>query len=191
MAQITYLHGFASGPKPHSPKVALLGTLGHEVHCLSSDGRYRFFDYVHAFDRLRQTSGLPDLLVGTSLGGFWARYFGCRFERPWIALNPALHPSETLAGQTGSLRRFDTDAHFVWRAEDALAYETFEDQWLITDVPGLIIVARDDATVDPQQTRRLCGDCEFVELPRGGHELANTEDYADTISRFIARVLPD
>ena len=45
MARIAYLHGFASGPKPHSPKVALLSALGHEVHCLSSGGQCRCVDY--------------------------------------------------------------------------------------------------------------------------------------------------
>ena len=189
MARIAYLHGFASGPKPHSPKVAMLRELGHEVHCLSSKGQYRFFDYLRAIHDFRQTHDLPDLLAGTSLGGFWARYFGCRHDRPWIALNPAMHPTETLAAHFGTLQRFDTDACFDWSAEDVRPYENFEDQWLTTEVPGLIIVAKDDDVIDPHETWRFSGNCQFIELPRGGHALANTEDYVDTINRFMNRVL--
>lgn len=191
MADSLYLHGFASGAKPHSPKVGLLRSLGHRVDCLSTAGHYRVCDYVQAFDRRTQAAGLPDVLVGTSLGGFWAREFGCRHARPWVALNPALHPSRTLARSTGTLQRFDADAHFEWTLQDAEDYRDVEDRWLDQATPGLIVVAADDDVVDPDETRRCSGNSRFVRLPRGGHELANTDDYAATLARFIAGALPD
>ncbi|MBK5940792.1 YqiA/YcfP family alpha/beta fold hydrolase [Halochromatium roseum] len=189
MANILYLHGFASGPKPNSPKVALLRGLGHQVQCLSTEGRYRPADYLNAFHQLTKQAPLPDLLVGTSLGGFWARHFGCRRERPWIALNPALHPSQTLSQNTGTLQRFDVEASFEWSLENANDYLVFEDQWLNSEVPGLILCAKDDEVVDPQDTWRFSGKSKYVKLPRGGHELANTEDYADILARFINKAL--
>jgi hypothetical protein len=39
--------------------------------------------------------------------------------------------------------------------------------------------------VDPEDTWRFSGKSQFVKLPRGGHELANTDDYADILARFI------
>ncbi|MBK1705278.1 YqiA/YcfP family alpha/beta fold hydrolase [Halochromatium glycolicum] len=208
MAQIIYLHGFASGPKPQSPKVALLRTLGHAVHCLDTQGGYRPEDYQRAAAALHlahssptsspdpstgsapdsPTHSLPDLLVGSSLGGFWARRLGLRLGLPWIGLNPALRPSATLARYGGRLQRFDVDAHFSWRAEDALAYRPLEAETLSGTAPGLILVAEDDDVVDAQETLALAGDCERLVLPRGGHELANTADYADTLARFIERI---
>lgn len=185
MATILYLHGFASGPKPQSPKVAMLRGLGHQVDCLGTNGDYRPAGYLSAIHQFTQTAALPDLFVGSSLGGFWARHFGCRLERPWIALNPALHPTQTLARSTGRLRRFDVEADFDWSLEDAEQYLPYEERWLTSEVPGLIIVAKDDEVVDPADTWRFSGNSQFIKLPRGGHDLANTEDYAHRVARFI------
>ncbi|MEA1053245.1 hypothetical protein U5801_26060 [Lamprobacter modestohalophilus] len=55
-------------------------------------------------------------------------------------------------------------------------------------MPGLIVVAQDDEVVDAQETQALAVGGERLVLPRGGHELANTEDYAETLADFIARV---
>ncbi|WP_295543878.1 YqiA/YcfP family alpha/beta fold hydrolase [uncultured Thiohalocapsa sp.] len=189
MGHIFYLHGFASGPKPQSPKVALLRELGHQVRCLDTGGNYRSADYLNALYTTVRRSAFPDLLVGTSLGGFWARYFGVQLDCPWVALNPALHPSQTLARTTGTLQRFDVDATFAWSDSNASAYLPFEDRWLDSEVPGLIIAAADDDVVDAEETRRLCGRSRFVKLPRGGHALANIDDYADLLADFIASVV--
>lgn len=208
MVQILYLHGFASGPKPQSPKVALLRALGHEVRCLDTQGGYRPEAYQRAAAALHlvrssphalpdsapdapldsPTHALPDLLVGSSLGGFWARRLGLQLGLPWVGLNPALRPSVTLARYGGTLQRFDVEAHFSWSAADALAYRPLEAETPTGTAPGLIIVAEDDDVVEARETLALAGRCERLVLPRGGHELANTDDYAKALARFVDRV---
>lgn len=188
MSSLIYLHGFASGPKPQSVKVALLRALGHDVLCLDTHGGYRPEDYLRAADALGIESSPASLLVGSSLGGFWARHLSARLGRPWIGLNPALRPSATLARFQGTLQRFDDEATFEWSPHDALAYRSYEDVPVDPRVPGLIVVAEDDDVVDPHETRALVGDDDILVLPRGGHELANTADYADALARFIESV---
>lgn len=185
MALILYLHGFASGPKPKSPKVDLLRSLGHEVQCLATHGGYRPEDYLHAAEPMLGVSPAPTLLAGSSLGGFWARYLGARNGYPWIGLNPALRPSATLARSQGRLQRFDVEGSFDWTLEDALAYRTYEEEPLEMKVPGLIVVAADDEVVDAQETQALAAGSELRVLPRGGHDLANTDDYAAAVADFI------
>jgi hypothetical protein len=46
--KIADLRGFASEPKPHSPKVARLRELGHDMHCLTTHGGYRPAVYARA-----------------------------------------------------------------------------------------------------------------------------------------------
>ncbi|MEA3642998.1 MAG: YqiA/YcfP family alpha/beta fold hydrolase [Lamprobacter sp.] len=188
MALILYLHGFASGPKPNSPKVDLLRALGHEVRCLATQGGYRPEDYLRAAEAALSKSPTFDLLVGSSLGGFWARYLGARQGYPWIGLNPALRPSATLAGYQGRLQRFDVEANFDWTLEDALAYRAYEQEPPDPSVPGLILVAADDEVVDAQETQALASGSALHVLAQGGHELANTAAYADAVADFITRV---
>jgi predicted esterase YcpF (UPF0227 family) len=188
MALILYLHGFSSGPKPNSPKVEMLRALGHEVRCLATQGGYRPEDYLRAAEAALSISLAPQLLVGSSLGGFWARYLGARHGYPWIGLNPALRPSATLARYQGRLQRFDVEASFDWTLEDALAYRAYEEAPVDPSVPGLILVAADDEVVDAQETQALASGSALHVLTQGGHELANTAAYADAVADFIARV---
>ncbi|MEA3641817.1 MAG: YqiA/YcfP family alpha/beta fold hydrolase [Lamprobacter sp.] len=188
MALILYLHGFASGPKPNSPKVDLLRSLGHEVRCLDTQGGYRPEDYLRATESELAKSPRFDLLVGSSLGGFWVRYLGARHGYPWIGLNPALRPSATLARYQGRLQRFDVEANFDWTLEDALAYRAYEEEPVDASVPRLILVAADDEVVDAQETQALASGSALHILAQGGHELANTADYANRVAEFIVRV---
>jgi predicted esterase YcpF (UPF0227 family) len=185
---IIYLHGFASGPRRHSPKLSLLRALGAEVHCLDARGCYRPEGYLRAADELLRVSQPPSLLVGSSLGGFWARQLGSLLRCPWIGLNPALRPSQILARYPGPLQRFDIEAMFDWGAEDALAYRPMELETIDASVQGLIVVAEDDDVVDHRQTLALAAGAEVLVLPRGGHDLANTADYADAVRRFVERI---
>jgi len=188
MAVILYLHGFASGPKPNSPKVDLLRALGHEVRCLATQGGYRPEDYLRAAEAALNRAPAPELMVGSSLGGFWARYLGTKHGYPWIGLNPALRPSATLARYQGTLQRFDVESSFHWAAADALAYRVYEDEPLEMSVPGLVVVAEDDEVVDAQETQALALMTELLVLRRGGHELADTQTYADAVAEFITGV---
>ncbi|WPL12011.1 MULTISPECIES: YqiA/YcfP family alpha/beta fold hydrolase [Thiorhodovibrio] len=193
---IAYLHGFASGPRSHSPKLALLRGLGHEVYCLDTQGDYRPEDYARAAESLLQTAPPLDVLVGSSLGGFWARRLGVQLGCPWVGLNPALRPSVTLAQFQGRLQRFDVAAPFDWSVEDALAYRPLEtDTATMPELsaqphhpPGLIILAEDDEVVDARETQSLATDCEVLLLAHGGHDLANTSDYAEALSQFFASI---
>jgi hypothetical protein len=41
------------------------------------------------------------IVVGTSLGGFYAAWLGAEFDRPFIAINPSIVPSKTLQAYVG------------------------------------------------------------------------------------------
>lgn len=92
MATIVFLHGFGSvGDSPKSqqlksafPKDTVLApNLPNDpdaVVALVSELLVRYHE--------------PLLFVGTSLGGFWANYFGKKFEATAILINPSITPSE-------------------------------------------------------------------------------------------------
>jgi len=105
-----------------------------------------------------------------------------------VSFAAAVRPSATLARYQGTLQRFDVESSFDWTAADALAYRVYEDEPLEMTVPGLILIAEDDEVVDAPETQALAVMTELLMLRRGGHELANTETYADAVAEFIARV---
>ena len=85
------------------------------------------------------------IVAGTSLGGFWARYFGDLIgAEKVIIINPVVRPAEQLAKNIGITRenvRRDQKYPVTKQAIDA--YRTI-DVVPMTSQPTLLIVAKDD-----------------------------------------------
>ena len=186
MTTVVYFHGFASGPQGPTPKTDLIRELGHEVALIATDGDYRPVGYRAAFARLNLDPTAPLVLMGTSLGGFWARRLGQELGRPWIALNPAIQPSQSLERYIGPNTRFDTGGSFTWTAVDCEAYVAEEQVALRPDLPGLLILAEDDEVLDYRLAWDAAGSARIVVLPQGGHQLHNTADYGAAVGTFLA-----
>lgn len=84
--KIFFLHGLESNHQ--SSKVDLMKTLGHDVHAT-------YLDYKNVLDlfSITLTSIIefkPDLIVGSSMGGYFAFHLGTHYKTNLILLNPAL-----------------------------------------------------------------------------------------------------
>ncbi|MCO5761585.1 MAG: hypothetical protein NHG36_08750, partial [Chromatiaceae bacterium] len=158
---------------------------------IATDGDYRPDGYRAAFARLGLDPMAPLVLMGTSLGGFWARRLGQELGRPWIALNPAIQPSQSLRRYLGPNTRFDTGGAFTWTAADCAAYVAEEQLAMPSDLPGLLILAEDDEVLDYRLARDAAGAARVVVLPHGGHQLHNTADYGAAVGAFLTAVVDD
>jgi predicted esterase YcpF (UPF0227 family) len=85
MKKIIYLHGLES--EPGGPKVSFLAEKGM-VYAPAMD--YETFD-LHEFI---YTLGMPDLIIGSSMGGYVADVIGSRLGVDVLLFNPALHNRE-------------------------------------------------------------------------------------------------
>ena len=85
--KILYLHGLESSVG--GPKVEYLESSGHEVHapdmCWDVGG-----NFVSIADHCAYEDDF-DLIVGSSMGGYFAYELGKTFDIPVLLLNPALH----------------------------------------------------------------------------------------------------
>ena len=82
MKRIVYLHGLES--KPGGPKVSFLA---NEGMVYSPEMNYESLN-LHEFIL---TLGIPDLIVGSSMGGYVADVIGSRLGVDVLLFNPALH----------------------------------------------------------------------------------------------------
>lgn len=99
MRKIYYLHGFASQFDATSEKLQSLAKLGL-VQGHNIDYTELAEDVVeNSLDKLMQVN--PDLLVGTSMGGWLASILGGETGIPFVAINPVIDPSESLKKHVG------------------------------------------------------------------------------------------
>lgn len=88
------------------------------------------------------------IVVGTSLGGFYAAWLGAEFDRPFISINPSITPSTTLRAYLGHGvnhvgEPFELTEDCV-KAYDGLSFRL--------DGRGTIILDMGDEVLDAQAT---------------------------------------
>lgn len=99
MLKSYYLHGFASQFDPTSEKLRTLAELGpvqgHNIDYTQSAEEV----VENSLDKLMQVN--PDLLIGTSMGGWLASILGSETGIPFVAINPVIDPSKSLNKHVG------------------------------------------------------------------------------------------
>jgi predicted esterase YcpF (UPF0227 family) len=117
--QIIYLHGFNSSGI-NSDKVRVLGEYFGEsnVHTdtFSHDPRIATAQIYKLIKTVEQNH--PNqriILVGTSLGGFYADYFGKSFGYSVVLINPSTDPIKTCERYIGNNINFATGEKYVFK----------------------------------------------------------------------------
>jgi predicted esterase YcpF (UPF0227 family) len=113
-----------------------------------------------------------EMVVGSSLGGFYAYVACCRHRVPAILLNPAVVPFVHLAEAIGPVTNAYTGEPGTWTREDCLALRDLFCETAYRAEGGLlnVFVTQDDEVLEPRLARdffRFHG--RLVELPWGTH----------------------
>ena len=171
---ILYLHGYASCYKPDTDKVIALEQLG-PVSGID-------LDYTEGPDAVIEaaleatTRYNTELLVGTSMGGWLASQVALRTGLPFVALNPATDPAESLQKYIGQPIDF-TGTAYVIDAQTVSAYPP-----LARDAHGLVLCQSGDDVIDAQATHAALSRHYHVELlPGGSHRFENLDLQLDQI----------
>lgn len=172
---IMYLHGYGSRFDPDSDKIRCLTRLGRCVgpHLDYGQGP----DAVGKAARDMAFQEHPDLIVGTSMGGWLASHTGAALGIPFVALNPAIRPSQTLRkyiGKTVNYGGFNATID----AETVSAYYDF----CISDGCGLILCEAGDEVLNADETIAYLEKYYATQLiPGGSHRFESLESQLDKI----------
>lgn len=143
---ILYIHGFSSkgnGRKFESLKNVFCSTEAQDPDFPICVSREELISPSlpkspkKAIELLISTIEEGSIVVGTSLGGFYAVYLAA--VRPdlassVLALNPAVRPSEKLKRFLGQVKIFGTEESFEWTQTDLDELKELEDELLSIDV---------------------------------------------------------
>ena len=136
MKKIVYLHGLES--EQGGTKVSFLATKG-TVYAPAMD--YETLD----LDEFIHTLGMPDLIIGSSMGGYVADIIGSRLGSDVLLFNPALHS-----------REIDPE------------YEYYNNGYIRT-----IVLGTEDNVINPELTKKLWpvfgNEAEYDEIEGMGH----------------------
>lgn len=152
MRRVLYLHGLESNQG--GPKVEFLDSIAL-VHAPAME--YRTINWT--LDKLIDLANdfNPDLIIGSSMGGYFADVLGSHTSKETLLFNPALHSRPI-------------DYNFMYGKD---GYKR------------TIVLGKDDTVVIPERTKELVrGTAEIVEVQNMGHR-TSLDTFKAIYSKYI------
>tara|TARA_R100000900_G_scaffold66106_1_gene52887 strand:+ start:183443 stop:184015 length:573 start_codon:yes stop_codon:yes gene_type:complete len=178
--RIMYLHGYGSRFDPQSDKMQVLSQLGKVFGPDLDYGQGPDTVLAVAMDFARREE--PDLVIGTSMGGWLASHVGAALGIPFVALNPAIQPAQTLRkyiGHTVNYSGFDATID----ADAVAAYPDFQKD----SFSGLVLCEEGDEVLGAGETMVfLEGHHDVRLLPGGSHRFSCLSSQLDSIRNHVS-----
>ncbi len=172
---IVYLHGFNSGGasgkaawlRAHLPGFTVLSPTYPAHRAQEAPSRLR---EVIARARDAQPDDRRLLLIGSSLGGFWARYLAPALDAGMVLINPAIHPESDLLAVVGPQLNEATGERYVLTAGEVRALADCKHTRCEPAVPTLVLLDQGDELLNWREAEayyRGCG--RTLVYPGGSH----------------------
>lgn len=179
MSKILYLHGFASCGEGN--KSTVLKSFFGPDNVVSPDLPPSPLDAISLIGEILKSSHF-DLLIGSSLGGFYATTLAEKYLMKAILLNPSTQPWETLASQLGWQKRFCDDEVFEFKPAYLAQLKTLES----TPEKGkyLLLLQSGDEVLDYTKAQSLYNRHKVIVEYGGNHRFENIDAYMSMIEKF-------
>jgi len=175
---VLYLHGFLSSPQSLKAQQTLAYCLeiGLEENIAIPQMNHGPAETIAALHALIDRNDVGNLvLMGSSLGGYYATYLSEFYQAPAVLINPAVRPYELWESRLGENRNYHSDeVHVVTRAH-------IEELRQI-DVPVLskpknfkVFLQTGDQTLDYRRAQEKFGPDQCVVHENGSHSYDDFE----------------
>jgi len=178
---ILYIHGFASCGK--GKKSEILKRYFGENRVISPDLPFSPKLAIDFLSKILKEVNI-DLIVGSSLGGYYAINLAENFDKKAVLINPSLKPYHTLLPYVGKNRRFCDGFEFLWK--EKYIKELIE---LKKDFVGLkkylVLLQSKDEVLNYQEALNLFMGAKVIVEYGGNHRFENLDEYLCMIEKFM------
>lgn len=88
------------------------------------------------------------ILLGSSMGGYYAQYIGQKYHVPYIMINPALNPTPVFLENMGTHINPSTGEEVCINEQYIADLQAFDVDVLDRELPALLLIDRDDEVID-------------------------------------------
>jgi predicted esterase YcpF (UPF0227 family) len=184
--RVVYLHGFNSSPA--SLKARIFVDYFHNVAGADVSVPELSFDPVLAMQTAEScitTSALPALIVGSSLGGYYATFLAQKYGVRAALINPAVSPCDRLRREfIGRQRNYYTGQEYDFTLAHAAALHNYDVQVITAPTLFLLLLQTGDEVLDYRLAVQRYAGCEQLVQPGGNHSFDRFEEVLPLIRRF-------
>lgn len=181
MAKILYIHGF--GSCGDSNKTRLLKKYFGDDLVIAPDVKIDPNEAIEQLEALITTDQF-NLLIGSSLGGYYATYLSEKFHLRAILINPSTQPFETLAPYVGENKLWCTGATFIWEAQYLEALKAYQTEAL-TLQNYMLFLQTGDEVLDYKVAYKVYEGANIIVQEGGNHRFENLDEYLEYVETFL------
>jgi len=186
MRCLVYLHGFRSSPLSH--KATLLAEYVSNLNDIDIIIPELPEEPAAAIKKIHQVmkslQGVDVLLVGSSLGGFYATSIAEHYHCPAVLINPAVRPYELLEEYTGQNVNMHTGEVFEFKEAYVEQLKEIECKSITNVDSYLVLLQQGDEVLDYRQAMENYKDS-YVNVSTGGsHAFDEFEKVINDIIMF-------
>ncbi|MBN2894574.1 MAG: esterase [Campylobacterales bacterium] len=187
---ILYLHGFASSARGSKARLFCSLTCNEPIYAptLSTIPDLAIESLCGLIELLQKSSD-PKLrevkLVGSSLGGYYARYLALRYGLRAVLINPALRPYERLREALGQMTHYGDLSRFEWNEAHLNALKRFDLGALQEGERLLVLLQKGDELLDYREAETMLEGARIMIEEGGSHAFEGIEHQLRTISDFF------
>lgn len=184
---IVYIHGYTGefGHNPNSQKILHLQQYAKKNGYTLHTPRYPDHDprEAHKFltDYVTQVKKKDPhaVLVGTSLGGYWAHRLSNEHKLPSVVINPAIEPHTTLDRHVKAGRMTpDAFKHYKKLIDHHSSLSTVHE-------PRMVLLEKGDTVIDPNKTAKAYKGHADVRMFEGGnHQFSRHNEIGNALSEI-------
>jgi predicted esterase YcpF (UPF0227 family) len=189
---LVYLHGFRSSPR--SSKAIMTGeavkALSNSINPIEWYCPQLLASPKESMDmvttHIDQSKADRMVVIGSSLGGFYANYLAEKYGCKAVALNPAVWAARELAPHVGMMTSYDTDEPFDFRSEYIDELRALQVDAITDPQRYFLIAAKGDELLDWREMVEFYPDARQLILEGSDHGIADYEDHLPQVLDFIS-----
>jgi predicted esterase YcpF (UPF0227 family) len=189
---LVYLHGFRSSPR--SSKAVMTG---EGIKAISSpENLIEWYcpqllaspkeSMAMVEDHINRTGADRIVVVGSSLGGFYANYLAEKYDCKAVVLNPAVRAARELAPHVGMMTAYDSDEPFDFRPEYIDELRSLQVEKISNPSRYFLIAAKGDELLDWQEMVGFYPGAKHLVLEGSDHGIADYADHLPQVLKFIS-----
>lgn len=184
---VIYLHGFNSGSKSNTVALLKAAYEGQaEIVATDYDSYRPEQAAAYLSDVISSYLGKNLVLVGTSLGGFWAVHFATQLNLRCVAVNPCTQPTEALQQFVGLNQNFSDGQQYLLSEEMVQAYSNFP--FFGASRGDLSIITQsEDEVIDSQEVMAAFEGKARVLVTPGGHRVTDISVLKSEIDLMLSK----
>lgn len=181
-----YLHGFNSSGDSAKGRYFAWALAPDPVYTptYSAEPEVAIRDLAQYLSRLPTDTSA--ILIGSSLGGFYAQYLARQFRLAAVLINPALQPWQTLEPYLGWQTNYYSRKRYYFGELELRRLTQYEVPDPCSDpIPTLVLLDAGDELIDYRVAQQRYANCaRVIVYPEGDHRFAHLPEAVVAIQNF-------